>query len=124
MHEPLSELPDLVPLIFKGLHDCCSVLAEILWKTGRSKKEPITPVTIMLHSTQSFPKDLWPVCIHTVANQKANGLCGVHGNQNCIYLKTVGLGDIDDKEEFSPRACAVPELVLLWECQATKFSCI
>jgi len=66
--------------------------------------------TIIFHFTQSFPKDFWPICIHAIANQKANGLSVVDVNRNCIYLKTVGLGSIDDKEDFSPKAGTAQEL--------------
>lgn len=67
----------------------------------------------VFHPTWSLPKDFCPICIRAVASQKANGLYVVHVNWNLIYLKTVGLGDIDNKEEFSPRAGTAQDLVLL-----------
>lgn len=54
----------------------------------------------MSHSIQSLPKGICPN-INAVINQKAKGLSV---NQNYIYLKTLVMGNIEDKEESSPRA--------------------
>lgn len=77
-HETLNELPDLMLLNIKGLHDHHLGLGKKTpenWKVQEVPKgSQILYKTIMSHSTQSLPKDICPTCIHAVPNQNADGL--------------------------------------------------